>query len=120
MFIISDGRELFIDMVADPASLSLAFRKIQGQFDSVFTPFIHQKPKLQPDCQLWTAYKPRNVSGIGATLPAFCSKCRGTGSSANKKMVYKNSGPCLKRNLLEEKFAIFVESKLKELKTDET
>ena len=98
MFIISDGRELFINMVADPASLSLAFRKIQGQFDSVFTPFIHQKPKLQPDCQLWTAYKPRNVSGIGATLPAFCSKCRG--SSANKKMVYKNSGPSPKINFL--------------------
>ena len=67
--------------LADPASLSLAFRKIQGQFDSVFTPFMQQKPKFQPNCQLWSAFKPSHVPGTSANLPRLCGKCRGPNAS---------------------------------------
>ena len=68
--------------LADPASLSLAFRKIQGQFDSVFTPFMQQTPKFQPNCQLWSVFKPSHVGpGTSANLPRLCGKCRGPNAS---------------------------------------
>ena len=68
--------------LADSASLSLAFRKIQGQFDSVFTPFMQQTPKFQPNCQLWSVFKPSHVGpGTSANLPRLCGKCRGPNAS---------------------------------------
>ena len=53
----------------------------QGQFDSVFLPFIHQRPKFQANCQLWTAYKPNVSSSTGATLPRLCKKCTKKGTN---------------------------------------
>ena len=100
---VFNGFLVFVVMV-DPANLSLAFRKIQGknfssfrffnrrlhvfhhlflegQFDSVFLPFIHQRPKFQANCQLWTAYKPNVSSSTGNTLPRLCKKCTKNGKS---------------------------------------
>ena len=53
----------------------------EGQFDSVFLPFIHQRPKFQANCQLWTAYKPNVSSSTGNTLPRLCKKCTKNGKS---------------------------------------
>ena len=79
---VSDVESFRKMSLADATSLSLAFRKIQGQFDSVFTPFMQQKPKFQPNCQLWSAFKPSHVgSGTSANLPRLCTKCRGPNAS---------------------------------------
>ena len=85
-----DNRE---DMNADSASCSLAMKRVNAQFNTVFGRLTKRRIFPFRQNQLnstlpgnWVAFRPArandHLGAISATLPRLCAKCRGSSCAA--------------------------------------